>query len=311
MNLLRTAIGFLILTLISLTAFSQDIIVKKNGDEIESKVLEITLEVVKYKKYDNLEGPTISILKTEIFMIKYENGTKDVFGLDEKEKKEERESGYEPVDYKRIESEKDKVTVTYSKVEYPHVERDRGIYHHIKVNPLLIFSGDIPIYYERRLGKFFSVEFGIGITQFDYMYEIGLLNDYISDIERTPKIGYSIRSSGKFYPSKYTRALDEMYFGMTLKYKRYNTELVQCGSSNIPDFSEYRNLLDVLLSGGYVFYISDMVLFDVYAGVGIRSRTVFRGECENNGPVGIVVNPSLQKRVLPNLSLGVKFGFGL
>jgi hypothetical protein len=33
---------------------------------------------VKYKNIDNLDGPTISIFKSEIFMIKYQNGTKDL-----------------------------------------------------------------------------------------------------------------------------------------------------------------------------------------------------------------------------------------
>jgi hypothetical protein len=54
----------------------------KSGDEIQVKVLEVSTDVVKYKKWDNLEGPTYSINKTEIFMIKYKNGTKDVFKID-------------------------------------------------------------------------------------------------------------------------------------------------------------------------------------------------------------------------------------
>lgn len=58
--------------------FSQDNIILKNGDEIAAKVIEIGLDEVKYKKYQNLEGPTYTILKSEVFMIKYENGTKDV-----------------------------------------------------------------------------------------------------------------------------------------------------------------------------------------------------------------------------------------
>jgi len=56
----------------------QDIIVLKNGDEIKSKVLEITPNEIKYKKFDNIDGPTISILKTDVFMVKYPNGTKEV-----------------------------------------------------------------------------------------------------------------------------------------------------------------------------------------------------------------------------------------
>lgn len=59
--------------------FSQDIIIKKTGDEIEAIVQEIGPDEIKYKKFSNSNGPTYIINKQEVFMIKYENGTKDVF----------------------------------------------------------------------------------------------------------------------------------------------------------------------------------------------------------------------------------------
>ena len=72
-------INLLLLTmLISIAVFSQDLIIKRTGEEIKSKVLEVSLTVIKYKKFDNLTGPTFEILKSDVFMIKYENGTKDV-----------------------------------------------------------------------------------------------------------------------------------------------------------------------------------------------------------------------------------------
>lgn len=64
---------------ISFNSFTQDLVILKNGDEIESKILEITPELVKYKKWGNMEGPIYSMNKSEVFMIKYANGTKDVF----------------------------------------------------------------------------------------------------------------------------------------------------------------------------------------------------------------------------------------
>jgi hypothetical protein len=59
--------------------FAQDIITLKNGEEIKAKVQEIGLDNVKYKKYENQAGPTYTLMKSDIFMIKYENGDKDVF----------------------------------------------------------------------------------------------------------------------------------------------------------------------------------------------------------------------------------------
>lgn len=64
--------------LINLEPLVCDIIVCKNGDEIEAKVLEIGIKEIKYKRCDNEQGPTISILNSNVVMIKYPNGTKDI-----------------------------------------------------------------------------------------------------------------------------------------------------------------------------------------------------------------------------------------
>ena len=63
----------------SVTMSAQDIIVMKNGNEIQAVVQEVGVEVVKYKKYDSPNSPIYIKIKSEIFMIKYENGSKDVF----------------------------------------------------------------------------------------------------------------------------------------------------------------------------------------------------------------------------------------
>jgi hypothetical protein len=62
------------------TVWSQDVIIlKKNAEEIKALVQEVDLTEVKYKKYENAEGPSYTVLKTDIFMIKYANGEKDMF----------------------------------------------------------------------------------------------------------------------------------------------------------------------------------------------------------------------------------------
>jgi hypothetical protein len=58
---------------------AQDIIILKNGDEIKSLVTEIGTDLIKYRKFENLNGPIYTLEKDRVFMIKYENGTKDVF----------------------------------------------------------------------------------------------------------------------------------------------------------------------------------------------------------------------------------------
>jgi hypothetical protein len=77
MKTLIALLVFVIFTAVT-TAFAQDIIVLKNGEEIKAKVVEITPTKIIYKKFNNLKGPTMVIVKSDVFMIKYANGTKDV-----------------------------------------------------------------------------------------------------------------------------------------------------------------------------------------------------------------------------------------
>lgn len=59
--------------------YSQDILIKKNGDEVEVRVISISNDEIEYKKWSNQDGPSYIIPKGEVFMIKYKNGEKDVF----------------------------------------------------------------------------------------------------------------------------------------------------------------------------------------------------------------------------------------
>ena len=60
-------------------AHGQDKVFLKSGEEIESKILEINIDQLRYKKYSNLEGPTFVILKNDIHMVIYENGESEIF----------------------------------------------------------------------------------------------------------------------------------------------------------------------------------------------------------------------------------------
>ena len=64
------------------TLQAQDLILKRNGDEINAKIEEVGINEIKYKKFDNQDGPLYTIIKSEVFMIKYANGTKEVFTTD-------------------------------------------------------------------------------------------------------------------------------------------------------------------------------------------------------------------------------------
>ena len=60
-------------------ANAQDFVIMKNGDEIKAKVLEITMDEVKYRLYDEPDGVIYTVWKSDIIMIHYESGRSEVF----------------------------------------------------------------------------------------------------------------------------------------------------------------------------------------------------------------------------------------
>lgn len=76
---LLTFLGFLLVQL----ALGQDLIIKISGDEIKAKVLEVSLKEILYRAPDSVEGNTFTIPKSEVFMIRYANGTKEFFQKNE------------------------------------------------------------------------------------------------------------------------------------------------------------------------------------------------------------------------------------
>ncbi len=61
------------------TAFAQDLITTRTGEDIKAQVTEIGLTDVKYRPWDSLEGVTATVPKSDILLIRYEDGGKEIF----------------------------------------------------------------------------------------------------------------------------------------------------------------------------------------------------------------------------------------
>ena len=73
---------FLLISFSFNNVFSQDLIMLKNGDELTVKITEVSDNSIKYKKMDFLKGPNFNINTSDIFLIKYSNGEKQLFNND-------------------------------------------------------------------------------------------------------------------------------------------------------------------------------------------------------------------------------------
>ncbi len=68
-----------VLTICTLCSFSQDKIIRKNGDTIFAKVEAVNTYTISYKKYNNLNGPLYSLETSKVSQIIYENNTTESF----------------------------------------------------------------------------------------------------------------------------------------------------------------------------------------------------------------------------------------
>ena len=76
---MKTIQCLIIAFLFSTRLFSQDTLYTKEGNLLAGKVMEITKDDIKYKRASNPDGPMYVISKSDVVMIEYKNGAKDVF----------------------------------------------------------------------------------------------------------------------------------------------------------------------------------------------------------------------------------------
>lgn len=69
----------LLISLCAISAKAQDKIYLKSGKNVEAKILEVNVEDVKYKMFSYLDGPTFTVLKTDIQIVIYQNGESQIF----------------------------------------------------------------------------------------------------------------------------------------------------------------------------------------------------------------------------------------
>lgn len=70
---------FVFCVVLSVSAFAQDIIITRDAKRIESKIQEVSPTEVRYKEWDNLDGPVFVLLTRDITAITFQNGSVKVF----------------------------------------------------------------------------------------------------------------------------------------------------------------------------------------------------------------------------------------
>jgi hypothetical protein len=76
-----TTVLLIFLNLLHSTVFSQDTLIMKSGNLISSKIIEVSSDKIKYKRFDNPEGPVFIVNSTDVNIIKYKTGITDTIRI--------------------------------------------------------------------------------------------------------------------------------------------------------------------------------------------------------------------------------------
>lgn len=157
----------------------------------------------------------------------------------------------------------------------------------IKINPFIYANGEVPVYYERFIYSWLSVEGAIGPTFRDQMQDI--YNTIILDNgekeydltmmhkNSTVEIGVVTKLSARFFPGSADDRPEGFYIGPYISYATHNLNfhLSQDDPGVPPANTNLRShYFDAMLMMGYQTMPADNFIFDVYFGCGSRKRHV-------------------------------------
>lgn len=177
----------------SLSAMAQDVIVLLNAEEVQAKVKSVGLQEIVYLKWNNLDGPTYTLPKSEIFFIKYANGQKETFA-----NQAQVLATSQPI-------RKKAVTEDFSKVKFQGYTYLGADFNSVLGGPSLDFS------FGARTSKCFYIGGGVGwhnlighvsgYYYYDYYdngyYDYAIWMPYLTF---TSDLKAYIPTSGEFYP---------------------------------------------------------------------------------------------------------------
>ncbi|MBK8500026.1 MAG: hypothetical protein IPL52_14700 [Flavobacteriales bacterium] len=147
-----------------------------------------------------------------------------------------------------------------------------------KINPLLFFRGEIPLYYERALTPKLSLEIGLGVTLRNYLALSFAGDDADADefgagTEIIPNLSY--RMGARWYFQDDLEPIGN-YLQIEHAHQMYTKDIRAKGNDGKfidQTFRDERTYNDVRLLYGYqMLGSSTNWLFDIYGGVGFRAR---------------------------------------
>lgn len=263
--------------LFAVSAYSQDVLYTISGDKIPSKVLEINAKDIKYKDFNNVDGPTYVISKTDIVLIQYYNGVTEVIN-----------SNPNTIAPKTSEV----VNTTVNSSDYtkpidkpkPLEKKPLNLYYlnnnMLSINALALANGDVTLMYDRDLSNSkLSLTF---LGGYSFNSHMGGLNGFINDAKDNAKKKYDLGFGINFMPRATRRV--QYFVGLLGKYMAYDYRKVVDTTNNQINYqkaSAYQ--VSIMISNGLIFKVTPNFNFKVFVSIGGQINSTPLETINSNG----------------------------
>ncbi len=218
-------------------SIAQDIIIKKNAEEISSKVLEIDSINITYKKFDNIDGPSYILSKSEVFMIKYANGTKEIISALDNPKIPEQEN--KMINEKKFfHEEKSYVSLGYGLGTYL-IWFNANNYYGEEISSSVIG----PVYgkYEYGVTEDFSIGVNLAYVEYEVSYAYESYDYFNGNPAKYTETDNYRSFSGLLRANWHFGNSDKLdpYFGVGLGYRTATLKYTNNDPQQIPHYQNY------------------------------------------------------------------------
>jgi hypothetical protein len=192
----------------------------------------------------------------------------------------------------------------------------------VKINPLLFFNGQFPVYLETGIGGSFTAEVAAGFTLKDYVspefnfYSFQQIEDYDQDLNvknTTARPGILLKGALRYYFD--VGDFPEGFFvGAQGQFTTHNLDF------NIPDMGNLNltqtgkiplalSYTDFALFDGYQLEFADHLYFEAYDGIGVRQEHIEFVSVDYLGAPSHYFVKNARDYITPLFLFGVKVGY--
>lgn len=282
--------SFLLLPCLFLMTFSwaQDQLYKKDNSKVLVKVLEISSTEIKYKLFDNLNGPTYTEYKSSISLIIYENGKHEV-----------------------VNSEPESTVMYYPKYSNDTKKSDSIKYYgrsnSISLNFLNFFNNEIGVIYQKEIFQSnynIIVPLAIGLEQPNVTQSVWYSQGYNVGYIDLEKKRYELGLGIHYYPNLGSNI--NYFIGPVFRFMQFDAVQNYYANYNSTTKNIVLNRYAMTITNGFIFRTKSRLISTLFASLGFKYDNVPDPVID---PITNIQSNPISQPVSLNIWLGYSVGF--